>query len=168
MNESNAPEIDRSIYGMPMFANFVVADLAASETLYHALGFITLATIPGMGGTVQLVHLRRMRYQDILMTVGADTGTGPSLTFDAGGADLGELAARARSLPGVVVTGPLDTLWFTTDVTVEDPDGNRIIFTARRMGDSAAAAEWAEQNIFGEFQAPSPDFESAQPTNEPQ
>ena len=33
---------------------------------------------------MQLVHLRRMRYQDILMTAGAGTGNGPSITFDAG------------------------------------------------------------------------------------
>jgi len=67
-----------------MFANFTVTNLVASEGLHHALGFITLATIPGMDGKVQLVHLRRMRYQDILMTAGAGTGNGPSITFDAG------------------------------------------------------------------------------------
>jgi predicted lactoylglutathione lyase len=167
MDKSTAPEIDRSIYGMPMFANFTVSDLAASEALYHALGFITLATIPGMGGKVQLVHLRRMRYQDILMTVGAGTGAGPSLTFDAGGEDLGELAGRANGVPGAVVTGPIDTLWFTTDVTIEDLDGHRIIFTAPRMSDRAAAVEWAAQSISGDFEAPSTDFESAQPTSGP-
>lgn len=165
MNESTAPEIDRSIYGMPMFANFTVGNLAASETLYHALGFITLATIPGMDGEVQLVHLRRMRYQDILMTVGAASGRGPSITFDAGGRDLGELAARANDVHGAVVTGPVDTRWFTTDVTIEDPDGNRVIFTAPRMSDRAAAAEWAEQNISGDFETPPAESNPTRPTD---
>ena len=111
-----------------MFANFTVTNLVASEGLHHALGFITLATIPGMDGQVQLVHLRRMRYQDILMTAGAGTGNGPSITFDAGGQDLGELAAGAIGVQGAVVTGPIDTRWFATDVTIEDPD------TARSTG----------------------------------
>jgi predicted lactoylglutathione lyase len=167
MNESTAAEIDRSIYGMPMFANFTVTDVIASESFYHALGFITLATILGRDGKVQLVHLRRMRYQDILMTVGAGAGTGPSITFDAGGQDLGELASRANGVRGAVVTGPIDTPWFTTDVTVQDLDGNRVIFTAPRMSDRAAAVEWAVQNISGDFEAPSADFESAQPTRGP-
>ena len=168
MNESTAPEIDRSLYGMPMFANFTVTNLIASEGLYHALGFITLATIPGMDGKVQLVHLRRMRYQDILMTAGVGTGNGPSITFDAGGQDLGELAAGAIGVQGAVVTGPIDTRWFTTDVTIEDPDGNRIIFTAPRMRDRAAAAEWAEQNFSGDFEAPSSDLDTARSTGAPQ
>lgn len=167
MNKSTVPEVDRSIYGMPMFANFTVTNLAASEALYHALGFITLATIPGMDGEVQLVHLRRMRYQDILMTVGAASGGGPSITFDAGGQDLGELGARASGVLGSVVTGPVDTRWFTTDVTIEDRDGNRIIFTAPRVSDRAAAVEWAEKNISGDFKTPPVEFNPMRPTGGP-
>jgi len=167
MNKSTVPEVDRSIYGMPMFANFTVNNLAASEALYHALGFITLATIPGTDGEVQLVHLRRMRYQDILMTVGAASGRGPSITFDAGGQDLGERAALADGVQCSVVTGPVDTRWFTTDVTIEDPDGNRIIFTAPRLRDRAAAVEWAEKNISGDFKTPLAEFNPMRPTGGP-
>ena len=68
MSEEQAPAIDRSIYVIPMFTTLVVRSLAASEAFFHQVGFITLATIPGPGGAVQLVHLRRMRNQDILLT----------------------------------------------------------------------------------------------------
>ena len=154
MNENTALEIDRSIYGMPMFANFTVGDLAVSESFYNALGFIALATILGVDGSVQLVHLRRMKYQDILMTAGSPQGAGTPIAFAAGSEDLVGLAERATLLDGAVVLGPVDTPWFTTDVTIDDPDGHRIIFTARRMADQADAMAWAQQNITGDFDAP--------------
>lgn len=164
MDEQTGPEIDRSIYVMPMFANFTVKDLAASERFYNSLGFITLATIPGLDGSVQLVHLRRMRYQDILMTVGTPTAAGTPISFDAGREDLGALAERATQLDGAVVLGPVDTPWFTADVTVDDPDGSRIIFTAPRMAEQADATAWVQQNISGNFEAPPAAFDPGQLT----
>jgi predicted lactoylglutathione lyase len=159
MDEQTGPEIDRSIYGMPMFANFTVKNLAAAESFYNAIGFITLATFTGMDGDVQLVHLRRMKYQDILVTASTLGGRGTPITFAAGDEELDMLAERAKELPGAKVAGPVDTLWFTTDVTIDDPDGNRIIFTARRMAEQADSMKWARQNISGDFEVPmsSPD-----------
>lgn len=145
-----------------MFANFTVEDLAASESFYNALGFITLATIPGMDGGVQLVHLRRMRYQDILMTAGSPKGTGTPITFAAGSEDLVGLAERATQLEGAVVLGPFDTPWFTTDVTMDGPGGNRIIFTTPRMAEQADATAWVQQNISGDFEAPASRLSPAQ------
>ena len=168
MNEQASPEIDRSIYGMPMFATFTASDLAVSESFYNAIGFITLATIPGMDGNVQLVHLRRMRYQDILMTAGTPGGTATPITFAAGGEELGALAERAGELQGAVVVGPVNTPWFTTDVTIDDPDGHRIIFTAPRMAEQADAMKWAQQNISGDFEAPTSQFDPAQWAQRPE
>lgn len=162
MNEQTVPEIDRSIYIMPMFASLTVADLAGGESFYNALGFITLATIPGMDGNVQLVHLRRMKYQDMLMTAQTQGGAGTPITFAAGGEDLGKLAERAKALHGAVVAGPVDTPWFTNDVTIDDPDGNRIVFSAPRMAEQADAMEWVGQNISGDFETPTSSLDPAQ------
>lgn len=153
MTENSGPAIDRSIYVMPMFVNFVVSDFSAAETIYGAAGFVTLATIPGPGGVPALVHLRRERNQDILMTQGAATRGSVSVSFAAGNVDFGEVVERLRS-SGAEVTGPVDTPWFTTDVTFTDGDGNTVTLTAPRVVDQAAAREWASDQIMGDFEVP--------------
>ncbi|MEU3353293.1 hypothetical protein [Streptomyces sp. NPDC037389] len=153
MSEINTAEsavaFDRTIYPMPMFANFKVADIEAAEAFYHAVGFFTLATIPGPDGSTALVHLRRMRYQDILLTPGEPVRGSTTVSFAAGGQDLEELAALLREVPvdGARVEGPADTLWFTSDLTIDDPDGNRVILTAFREEELEQAKEWARENI---------------------
>lgn len=153
MTENNGPAIDRSIYVMPMFANFVVSDFAAAETIYSAAGFVILATIPDPGGAPVLVHLRRERNQDILMTRGVASRGSVAMSFAAGNVDLAEVAERLRS-SGAEVTGPVDTPWFTTDVTFTDGDGNVVTLTAPRVADQAAAREWSSDQIMGDFEVP--------------
>ncbi|MBU4215131.1 MAG: VOC family protein [Actinobacteria bacterium] len=153
MTEKNGPAVDRSIYAMPMFVNLVVSDLTAAETLYAAAGFVKLATIPGPGGLPALVHLRRERFQDILMTRGAAVRGTVSVSFAAGETDLDDVAERIRAAGGDV-TGPFDTPWFTTDVGFADADGNTVTLTAPRMVDQAAAQAWVNDRITGEFEAP--------------
>ncbi|WP_208012815.1 hypothetical protein [Nesterenkonia salmonea] len=88
MTKKTTPAIDRSIYPMPMFINLVVNDLAAAEALYAKAGFVTLATIPGPDGLPSLVHLRREKYQDILMMKGTPERGTASASFAAGDVDL--------------------------------------------------------------------------------
>ena len=153
MTEKNGPAIDRSIYAMPMFVNVVVSDLEAAVSLYASAGFVTLATIPGPGGVPSLVHLRREKYQDILMTQGAAVHGTVFASFAAGEVDLDEVADRIRSAGGDV-TGPIDTPWFTTDVRFADADGNTVTLTAPRMADQAAAQAWVNDQITGDFEVP--------------
>ncbi|HCH46690.1 MAG TPA: glyoxalase [Glutamicibacter sp.] len=153
MTEKNGPDIDRSIYPMPMFINLVVSDLTAGEAFYASAGFVTLATIPGPGGVPSLVHLRREKYQDILMTQGTAARGTVSASFAAGQIDLDEVADSIRGAGGNV-TGPIDTPWFTTDVTFSDPDGNTVTLTAPRMVDQTAAQAWVNDQITGDFEAP--------------
>lgn len=151
MTKNNEPAIDRSIYPMPMFVNLVVSNLAAAEALYASAGFITLAAIPGPGDVPSLVHLRREKYQDILMTQGpAERGT-TTASFAAGAIDLAVVAERIRAAGGDV-TGPIDTPWFTTDVTFSDADGNTVTLTAPRQVDQAAAQAWVADQITGDFE----------------
>jgi hypothetical protein len=127
-------KIDTEIYPMPMFLRLEVGDLARSRAFYtEALDFIELAVLPGSN----LVHLRRWRYQDILIVpargpVRAAVGLGLSLaaTLD----ELPALAERARAA-GAPVVGPVDTPWNTTDVTATDPDGLPVTYTAPRPFD---------------------------------
>ncbi|MVU77961.1 VOC family protein [Nocardia sp. ET3-3] len=140
------PAIDRTIYPMPMFANFLVRDIAAATAFYESVGFVALATIAGPDGTPAVVHLRRMKYQDLLLVPG-ETATGSTtVSFSAGGEDLAALAKalRENAFPNAAITGPADTPWFTSDVTIDDPDGNRIILTAPREAELDQAKEWAK------------------------
>ncbi len=151
MSERSGPAIDRSIYPMPMFVTLVVSDLAVAGTVYAAAGFVTLATVSGPGGAPSLVHLRREKYQDILLTQGAAVRGTASASFAAGAIDLAEVADRIRSA-GAAVTGPVDTPWFTTDLGFTDADGNTVTLTAPRMVDRAAAQAWVNDQITGDFE----------------
>lgn len=136
---TNSPElqagITRDIYGMPAFTKIAVADLAATVTWFtDALDFIDLFTMPGPNGPA-LVHLRRWRYQDVLVVPAqgpvAPIGPGLQLTFAAEFEELESLAARARAT-GAVTDGPADTPWNSRDLTLTSPDGLVVVFTARR------------------------------------
>lgn len=153
MTAKTGPEIDRSIYAMPMFVNLVARDLAAAGRLYAAAGFVTLATVPGPDGAPALVHLRREKHQDILVTPGTATVGSTSASFAAGNVDLAQVADQLRAA-GADVDGPHDTPWFTTDIAFTDGDGNKIILTSPRTTDRAQAQEWARSQIIGDFEIP--------------
>jgi catechol 2,3-dioxygenase-like lactoylglutathione lyase family enzyme len=130
------PEITRDVYGMPAFVTLRVSDLGRTVDWYvNGLDFISLFAMPGPGGSTALVHLRRWRYQDILVQPGGtpngDTANW-TLSVMADAAELDALAARARAHGAGSVEGPLDTPWNTRDLRTVDPDGNVIVFTARR------------------------------------
>jgi uncharacterized glyoxalase superfamily protein PhnB len=139
------------IYPMPMFATLAVPDVASVAQWYQdALGFGVMFTTPGPDGAPSLVHLRRRKYQDVLM-VPAATGAvaaAPSLTISfQADEDVTALAERARAVPAVgaaAIVGPIDTPWNTTDLRVTDPAGHRLVFTSRRANpDPEQAARWA-------------------------
>ncbi len=151
MTTHTQPAIDRTIYPMPMFVNLVVSNLADASALYEAAGFFTLATIPGPEGETALVHLRREKYQDILMTHGEPIAGTVTASFAAGDVDLQEVADRVRAAGGDA-EGPFDTAWFSHDVIVRDADGNAITLTAPRMQDAEQARAWAHDTIQGDFE----------------
>ncbi|HEX8033333.1 MAG TPA: VOC family protein [Ktedonobacterales bacterium] len=133
--EVPVPAIDLSIYVMPAFATLTVSDLAASRRWYvEGLGLAVLAELPGPSGNVALIHLRRWRYQDMLLVPGrsldAPSARGIRLTFSAHGADLDTLIAQARAVEDGVVEGPYTTPWNTRDVLARDPDGYEVVFTS--------------------------------------
>ena len=125
------------IYPMPMFAKIVTTDVAAAAEWYEkALGFVTVFRGPSVGGQPMMVHLRRHKYQDVLL-VASPQATAPAsgftLNFSADG-EVDELAQRARSVAAVgssTVDGPVNTPWNTRDLNVTDPAGNRLVFTGR-------------------------------------
>ncbi len=144
------PVIDTTVYPMPMFVRAEVADLERSRRFYTgALDFIELAAIPGPDGAPVLVHLRRWRYQDILIVRARGevrAGVGLGLAFAAEPGSLAGIAEQARAA-GADVVGPVDTPWNTTDVTVTDPDGLPITYTAPRWSGRNADFDDVMKNL---------------------
>ncbi|MDE3137913.1 MAG: VOC family protein [Acidobacteriota bacterium] len=128
------------IYPMPMFATLAVADVAAVAHWYvQALGFGIVFQMPAVNGQPSLVHLRRRKYQDLLLTLahaGAVGQAPTSLTLSLQTEDVDALAAQARAADSVGVSaieGPIDTPWNTRDLRVTDPAGHRLVFTSLQV-----------------------------------
>lgn len=127
-------EIDRDIYVMPAFVTLPTSDLDAARAWYAALGFVELAVMPPGTDSPQLVHLRRYRYQDVLLVPAADgaaTGGGIRASF-AHTAPLDELdtvAERLAALGTGTVAGPRTTPWYAVELEATDPDGHVVVLT---------------------------------------
>ncbi len=149
--------IDRGIYVMPQFVTFEVSDMDAARRWYvNGLGFVELAVMPGPSGDPVLVHLRRFRYQDILLAPGRDphdAASGVRVSFAAGDEDLDARAVIAARERGGTVEGPTRTPWNTRDLHFRDADGHLVVFTqpdldanmdsefARRVRDSVQTTD---------------------------
>lgn len=131
--------MEEEIYPMPSFPMLIVQDLDASAKFYQeALGFHHIFTMPGPGGKPGLVHLRWIKYADLLITVARDgrplpepRGAGVSLNFnllDRFDGNIDAFAEQARA-HAADVTGPVTQPWNVREVTVIDPDGYRLVFT---------------------------------------
>jgi catechol 2,3-dioxygenase-like lactoylglutathione lyase family enzyme len=131
--------MEEEIYPMPSFPMLIVKDLQVSSDFYqNALGFKHIFSMPGPGGQPVLVHLRWVKYADLLIAgprAGTDLtgpkGLGVSLNFgmfDRFDGDIDVFAGHARE-HGARVTGPISQPWNVREVTVLDPDGYKLIFT---------------------------------------
>ncbi len=129
------------IYPMPSFPLLTVSDLQASSKWYQdVLGFEHIFTMPGPGGAPALVHLRWLKYADLLIAaprpgqeITGPRGAGVSLNFSMLGrfdGSVDKIAEQAKRLGADIVSGPLDQPWNVRELTVLDPDGYRLIFTA--------------------------------------
>jgi len=127
------------IYPMPIFPTLIVNDVEASANFYrNTLGFKHIFTMTGVDAQPSLVHLRWVKYADLLITKSQDgreltgpKGIGISLNFNMlehFNGDMDAFAKYARD-HGANVTGPVEQPWNVREVTVLDPDGYKLIFT---------------------------------------
>lgn len=144
MNQPNHPQTEPPtlgehngypIYPMPAFVALTARDLKATLAFFtEALDFGVMFSGPEVNGIPVLVHLRRARYQDILIRQGTAGAASDAMTVAFAAADasaVDALQARIQRAGGRVVSPAADTPWNTHDLTVTDPDGNRFTFTAR-------------------------------------
>jgi hypothetical protein len=81
-----------------------------------------------------MVHLRRERYQDLLLFPSpsdspVEPGEGLTINFLPGEVSLDALAEQVRAAGSTQVEGPLERPWNVRELTVYDPDGYRIRFS---------------------------------------
>jgi len=136
---STEPSAEIEIYPMPSFPTLVASDIQASARWYcEALGFTHVYTMPGPNGVPSLVHLRWIKYADLLLFPDRDDalanrlkGIGVALNYSAG--DVEQLAERARIHNAHIVEGPVDRPWNVRELVILDPDGYRLVFNSRRL-----------------------------------
>jgi len=143
--------MEEEYYPMPAFAQLQVADLDRAARWYtEALGFRAIFTMPGPDGSPLLVHLRRSRYQDLLLLhaarprefgVSADEGVQLGFQFEGDWEAFAALADRARGIGGATVEGPIETPWNTREVRVRDLDGYRVVFTKGPVNERAGMGD---------------------------
>jgi predicted enzyme related to lactoylglutathione lyase len=126
------------IYAMPAFVSLASTDPVAMVGFFtQALDFGVMFSGPEVNGTPMLVHLRRSRYQDVLVRPGPAGTPATSLVVTFAATDATEvdgLEARVRAAGGTVVCPAADTPSNTRELTVAAPEGNRYTVTARPAG----------------------------------
>lgn len=133
---NKATEAAEEIYPMPSFPILNVTDLAASARWYQeALGFRHIFTMSGPEGIPLLVHLRWVKYADVLLgarpVAPGPRGLGVAFSFSAylAGRPVDEIAERAEAAGSKILASPAATPWNTRECTISDPDGYRLTFT---------------------------------------
>lgn len=147
------------VYPMPMFARLECADLERSRDWYlAALGFGAMFSMPGPDGRPVMVHLRRRKYQDIMLVPRAQDSAAradgdpvaahprSALQFDADGevTALFERAKAATTYGRASIDEPRVTPWNTRELQVTDPDGHALVFS-ERYDDPRIHEEWSRR-----------------------
>jgi len=121
------------IYPMPIFCTLTVKNVNEAIDWYKALGFRSIFALSDpVTKELNFAHLRRHKYQDILLVKGQsnkeNNSHGISITFQAW-TDIDSLTDTARSNGARIIVEPHNTPWNTRDVVFEDKDGYNITFT---------------------------------------
>lgn len=134
------------VYAMPLFLRIAAGDpLRTVDFFTRILDFDVMFRGPDVHGIPVLVHLRRAKYQDVLVMSGrrpVQPGTALAASFSVADADaLDALADRIRRHAPDILDGPTDTPWNAREFTVRDPDGNTFVFTARARNPASGSVD---------------------------
>lgn len=134
LENKSLTESKAEIYPMPMFCTLIVENVKESANWYSkTLGFSVIFAIEHPETKeMSFIHLRREKYQDILLVKGKtekeNNAYGIAITFQAW-CDVDSLTKKAQENGALVIAEPHDTPWNTREVTFQDLDGYRITFT---------------------------------------
>lgn len=130
--------MEEEFYPMPQFVQLEVSDVVGVAQWYKdALGFRSVFDGPvGPDGKPFIVHLRRDKYQDLLLVPlrpGQQAQPSPTLSinFQPGEVSVAALSQSAQKAGTARIEGPVERPWNVRELTVYDPDGNIIKFSER-------------------------------------
>jgi uncharacterized glyoxalase superfamily protein PhnB len=128
------------VYPMPMFMRLETRDLSATVLWYReALEFGVMFEMPMMA------HLRRKKFQDLLVFASAKEGApsqGMAIAFEAEGEvdAIWRRASEAMPVGLTKVEGPPQVMpWNARELRVTDPDGRVLVFHEQAKDAEAAA-----------------------------
>ncbi|HVD62618.1 MAG TPA: VOC family protein [Gemmatimonadaceae bacterium] len=139
---------DTDIYPMPAFPMLTASNLERTRRWYiEVLGFADVFTFRTPDGAPLLAHLRWSRWADILITPARNPlpdHPAQGLTLNFMTVDADAIAEQAKARGATIIDGPVDRPWNARDVTIADPDGYRLNFTARQQSESSRTVSFEE------------------------
>ena len=126
-----------TVYPMPAFVTLAAADPRRTADFFtRVLDFDVMFRGPEVADVPTLLHVRRAKYQDVLIVPSpqpVSSSESMIVTFGASDPDeLDALAERVRAAaPSSLVQEPEDMPWNARQMTVRDPDGHQFRFTSQ-------------------------------------
>ncbi|MBY8912043.1 VOC family protein [Bacillus sp. YC2] len=118
-------------YPMPMFAKLTVQDVKKSIQWYRkVLHFTAVFELTDDDGNVVMAHIRRKKYQDLMLVLGDTHGAFQEerviLQFAADDVD-----AIVKNGGADIIEGPVIRPWNARELVLKDPDGYVLTFSMR-------------------------------------
>lgn len=115
-------------YQMPFFNKILVRDIEKAEKWYkHTLGFRSVFKFRHEDNEVIMNHLRKEKYQDIMLIQSDDFTSGNGCYINI---LVDDIETIASSISEKYILKPLDQMpWNAMEITIVDPDGYQITLT---------------------------------------
>ncbi|UTH02484.1 VOC family protein [Macrococcoides canis] len=121
-------------YQMPLFNKLLVRDIEKAEKWYkHTLGFRSVFKFRNEDNEVIMNHLRKEKYQDIMLILSNDFTIGNGCFINI---LVDDIETIANSISEKYVITPLEQMpWNAVEMTIVDPEGYQITLTESNIND---------------------------------
>lgn len=115
-------------YPMLMFVKLPVKDIVKASNWYQdKLGFQKLYTFNDQSGSPIMVHIRRQRYQDLMLIQDEHSSVGSDVVINLLVKDIAMIAEKIEEQS--VVSPPVQKPWQAVEMTLIDLDGHKLTLT---------------------------------------
>ncbi|MDE3283110.1 glyoxalase [Lacticaseibacillus casei] len=115
-------------YPMPMFVKLPVKDIVKEANWYQdKLGFQKLYTFTDQSGSPIMVHIRRDRYQDLMLIQDEHSSVGSNVVINLLVKDIAAIAEKTEKQS--IVSPPTPKPWQAVEMTLKDLDGHKLTLT---------------------------------------
>lgn len=115
-------------YSIPLFAKIKTTDLLSSANWYkEKLGFISVFDFTDADGTIVMSHLRRDKYQDLMLIQVDDCQASDRIILNLAVDNIEEL--RSRMQVNEIVNDLKKQPWNALEMTIRSLDGTTLTLT---------------------------------------